>query len=257
MMRIDAAAYLGPWPFRSIEGTLAGLLAMRRELGLDGAVVSPLPALFHTDPAEANARMLRQIRGRPGLWAAPVVSLRLADATRYLEELASNPQVRAVRLAPGFHTWPVAQAEEALTVLARHGLAAIVQLRMQDERSHPATTFLPPVPIDEVIALAERVPSARVVIAAARSGEIEGERGARIRAVPNLWLDISHLDGLSCLGRARDAVGAERLLLATSWPFFYARAALLKTQEEGLSAADVAMVMGGNAATVFRLNAGR
>jgi len=255
-MRIDAAAYLGPWPFRNIEGTMRGLSAMMAELGLDGALVSPMPAFFHTDPADANEHMLRQIKGRQGLWAAPIVNLRLADATRSIEELARNPQVRAVRLAPGFHTYPVPQAREALGVLAQRDLAAIVQLRMQDERSHPATTFIPPAPVDEVIGLAECVPAARVVIAAARSGEIDGERGARIRALPNLWVDISHIDGMSCLGRAREAVGARRLLLATSWPFFYAHSNLLKTQEDGLPPGDVQMIVGGNAADVFRLGAG-
>jgi len=254
-MRVDAAAYLGPWPFRNIEGTTRGLSAMMAELGLDAALVSPMPAFFHADPADANERMLRQVKGRQGLWAAPIVNLRLANATRYIEELARNPQVRAVRLAPGFHTYPVPQEREALAVLAQRDLAAIIQLRMQDERSHPATTFIPPAPVDEVIDLAESVPAARVVIAAARSGEIDGERGARIRELPNLWVDISHIDGMSCLGRAREAVGASRLLLATSWPFFYARSALLKTQEEGLQAEDAAMIVGGNAEKVFALRA--
>jgi predicted TIM-barrel fold metal-dependent hydrolase len=252
-MRIDAAAYLGPWPFRSIEGTMRGLSAMMAELGLDGALVSPMPAFFHTDPADANEHMLRQIKGRQRLWAAPIVNLCLADATGSIEELARNPQVRAVRLAPSFHTYPVPQAREALGVLAQYDLAAIVQIRMQDERSHPATTFIPPAAIDEVIGLAESVPAARVVIAAARSGEIEGGRGARIRALPNLWIDISHIDGMSCLCRAREAVGANRLLLATSWPFFYARSAMLKTEEKGLPAEDVAMIRGGNAAEAFAL----
>ena len=254
-MRIDAAAYLGPWPFRNIEGTMRGLSAMMTELGLDGALVSPMPAFFHTDPVDANEHMLRQIAGRQGLWAAPIVNLRLADGVRSIEELARNPQVRAARLAPGFHSYPVSEARRALEALAERGLAAIVQLRMQDERSHPATTFIPPAPIEEVIDRAESVPAARVVIAAARSGEIDGKHGARIRALPNLWADISHIDGLDCLSRARDAVGAGRLLLATSWPFFYARSTMLKTEEEGLTAEEVAKMRGGNAAEVFGLGA--
>ena len=60
-MKIDSAAYLGPWPFRQVEGTLPGLTAMLHELGLDGALLSPLPALFHTDPADANRQFLRKL----------------------------------------------------------------------------------------------------------------------------------------------------------------------------------------------------
>ena len=256
-MKIDAAAYLGAWPFRNVEGTVRGLLAMIQELGIDGALVSPMPALFHTDPADANEQLLRSVKGRPNLWAAPIVNLRLADARSYMEELTQRPQVRAVRLAPGFHSYSVSQVAEALGVLAERNLAAVIQLKMQDERSHPATTFIPPVPIEDVLTLAESVPAARLVLAAARSGEIErGAHAERIRARQNLWVDISHLDGVGCMKRAREAVGAARLLFATSWPFFYARPALLKTEEDGLPAEDVEMMMGGNAGRVFGLGPG-
>jgi predicted TIM-barrel fold metal-dependent hydrolase len=257
-MRVDAAAYLGAWPFRNVEGTVGGLLTMMQGLELDQAVVSPMPALFHTDPADANEQLLRSLKGRRNLWAAPVVNLRLADGKKSIDELARRPQVRAVRLAPGFHGYPAAQVREVLEVLAERDLAAVIQLRMQDERSHPVTTFIPPVPVEEVIALAESAPAARVVVAATRLGEIEaGERAGRIRALQNLWIDISHLDGVGCLGRAREAVGAARMLFATSWPFFYARSALLKVDEAELPADDIEMMMGGNAAKVFRLGAGR
>jgi len=253
-MRIDTAASLGPWPFRNVAGTVRGLAAMMRELGLDGAVVSSLPALFHLDPAEANEQLLAALKGRRHLWAAPVVNLRLADAAAYIEELAQHPQVRAVRLAPGFHSYPVSRVSEVCEALAEHDLTAIIQLRVQDERSHPATTFIPPVPIAEAVAVAESAPQTRLVIAAARSWELGTDLAARIRPLPNLWLDISHLDGLSCLTRAREAVGADKPLLATSWPFFYARGALLKTQEEGLSPEDVLAIAGGNAERALGLS---
>ena len=253
-MRVDAAAYLGAWPFRNVEGTVRGLLTMMRELALDGALVSPMPALFHTDPADANEHLLRSLKGRPNLWAAPIVNLRLADATKYTDELARRPQVRAVRFAPGFHGYSVSQAKQALEVLAERDAAAVIQLRMQDERSHPVTTFIPAVPIEEVVSLAESAPAARVVVAAARLGEIESsENAGRMRALPKLWVDISHLDGLGCIGRAREAVGAARLLFATSWPFFYARSALLKSEGAELSPRDVAMLMSGNAVNAFGL----
>jgi predicted TIM-barrel fold metal-dependent hydrolase len=256
MMGFDAAAYLGAWPFRSVEGTIRALAAMMQELRLDGALVSPLPALFHTDPSDANDRLLRSLKGRTNLWAAPVVSLRLADAKAQIEELGRRPQVRAVRFAPGFHCYPVSRVGEALDALVERDLVAVIQLRMQDERSHPATTFIPPAPVEEAIAIAESAPTARVVIAAARLGEIEpAGRAARIRSLPNLWVDISHLDGMNCLSRAREAVGAARLLFATSWPFFYARSALLKTEEEGLSSTEAEMIAGANAAEVFGLRA--
>lgn len=255
-MKMDAAAYLGAWPFRNVEGTIRGLLAAMRELEVGHALVSPMPALFYIDPEPANDELLRRLRGRPALWAAPVVNLRLANAGRYVEQLAQHPQVRAVRLAPGFHGYPAAQVGDTLRALADHDLTAVIQLRVQDERSHPPTSFIPPVAIEEVIALAESVPAARVVVAAPRQGEVEDSaRAERIRALQNLWLDISHLDGVGSIRRAREAVGVERLLFATCWPFFYARSALLKVEEAELPAQETERVMGGNAAQAFRLRA--
>lgn len=170
-MRVDAAAYLGPWPFRNIEGTVRGLAATMKELALDHTLVSPMPALFYTDTEPANDELLRRLKGRANLWAVPVVNLRMADAKRYIEQLARHPQVRAVRFAPGFHGYPVSQIKTAFDTLTDHNLAAVIQLRMQDERSHPPTTFVPPVPIEEVISLAESAPAARIAAAAARQGE--------------------------------------------------------------------------------------
>lgn len=253
-MRVDAAAYLGAWPFRgNLEGTTAGLLATMKEIGVEHALVSPLPALFHLDPTPANDKLLRQVGGRRNLWAVPVVNPRGADATAQVARLAQLGKVRGVRLAPSLQGYPPAQARPVVEAAAGHGLAVVVQLRMQDERSHPVAFQ---VPLAEAAALAASVPKARVVVAAARMGEIENrEMAARLRQLRNLWVDISHLDGLGCIARARAAVGARKLLFATSWPFFYARSALLKTEEANLPRPHLAAVMGGNAAKAFALSA--
>jgi hypothetical protein len=251
-MKVDAAAYLGAWPFRNIDGTVRGLLAMMRELALDQALVSPLPAFFHTDPAAANDHLLRRLRGRTGLWAAPIINPRMADAGSGIERLARRPQVRAIRLTPGFHGYSAAEAREVVQGAAAYGLAVVIQLRMQDERSHPPTSRVPPAPLEEVIALAAGSPGTRLIAAAARLDEVT-RHAESIRALPNLWLDISHLDGLECLKRASEVVGAGKLLFATCWPFFYARSASLKMQEADLPRREAEMVAGLNAADVFGL----
>lgn len=249
MVKFDASVFLGSWPYRDVAGTRAGLLRMLRVEGVEGALVSPLAGLFHTDPEPANARLLRDLTRYPHLWAAPVINARLAGAAAAAARLADNPQVRAVRLAPGFHSYSADEAVEVVRAAAKCGLAVAVQLRMQDERSHPPTARVPPVPIAEALALVDAVPEARVVIAGARLGEMAeaGRRGLR----PNVWLDLSHLDGLECVGRAREAVGATRLLFATGWPFFYAASARLKVAEAELGAQEAARVLAGNAAEAF------
>jgi hypothetical protein len=229
-MMIDTAAYLGPWPYRPIQGTMAGLGAMLRANGIQRALVSPLEGFFYTDPEPANERLLRRLSGKRRLFAAPVLNLRMAHWEDQMEALAGRAQVKAVRLAPGFHGYRAADAQEAAEAAAELGLALIVQLRVQDERSHPPMMKVQPVALDDVLALAAATPGARIIAAAARLGEIS-EQWAHIRQLKNLWLDISHLDGLDCIKRARDAAGARRLVFSTCWPFFYARSAVLKLEE--------------------------
>ena len=111
---------------------------------------------------------------------------------------------------------------------------------------------VPPVPLAEVAELAKVARRARVVAAAARTVEIAGQAEA-IRAARNLWLDISHLDGLDCIKSTCSAVGARRLLFATSYPFFYARSAVLKVQEAQLPVREAGALMAGNARKVLRI----
>ncbi|MBE9566691.1 MAG: hypothetical protein IMF16_08070, partial [Proteobacteria bacterium] len=69
-----------------------------------------------------------------------------------------------------------------------------------------------------------------------------------------LWLDISHFDGLACVKQACEAVGAERLLFSTNYPFFYARSAALKIQEEELARGQAQAVTAGNALMAFGIS---
>jgi predicted TIM-barrel fold metal-dependent hydrolase len=252
-MMVDTATYLGAWPFRPIEGTTASLARMMRAHGLEQAVVSPLEGFFYTDSEAANERLLRRVRGRKGLWAAPILNLAVANWQMEMERLARSPQVRAVRIAPGFHGFQVAAARGAVEAAAELGLTTVVQIRMQDDRHHRTPVpRIPDAPIDDIVALAAAVPEGRVVVAAARAHDML-EQAEHIRQLPNLWLDISHIDGLRGLRTACDAVGARRLLFATSWPFFYARSALLKVEEADIPRRALEGIRAGNAVRAFAL----
>jgi predicted TIM-barrel fold metal-dependent hydrolase len=250
---IDAATYLGPWPFRLVEGTLPGLRRMMRAERIRQALLSPFEGLFHQDPGPANERLLRRISGKAGLYAGPVVNPLISDWRHHMAHLCEQRQVCAVRFAPGFHGYAVDAARDLVAEAARRGLATIVQIRIQDERHHRA----PPqraeeAPLGDIVALAAAVPRARVVAAGAYLAEAL-RQADHIRQLRNLWLDISHIDGLACLREARDAVGARHLLFATSWPFFYARSATLKVDEAELPQRDVEAIRVRNAKTAFRL----
>lgn len=252
-MSFDAAAYLGAWPFRPLEGTAARLAEMMQRAQVREALVSPLEGFFYADPAPANDRLLRRIAGRSGLWAAPILNMRMPDWEGELARMARRERVRAVRLAPGFHGYSVGQTRGVLRAAQECEVAVVVQLRMQDERHHhtPAQR-LPTTALEDVVALAAAEPGTRVVAAAARLHEVI-EQGEHIRQLGNLWLDTSHLDGLDCVRQAIGAVGARRLLFATCWPFFYAESAALKLAEAQLPQRDARALTRGSAQAAFAL----
>jgi len=258
-MTVDASVFLGHWPFRPIEGTVAGLARMMRANGIEQAVVSPFEGLFYLDPEPANAALLRQIAGRKNLWAAPVLNPLIADWREQLTQFARNPQVRAVRLAPTFHGYQVSLCAEVAKAAAGKGLALIVQIRVEDERHHSPILNLPPAPVKEVVAIAAAVPRARIVVSAARLPEVieVGRAGPAPRpgrpAPRNVWFDISHFDGLDCIQRACQTLGAKRLLFSTCWPFFYSRSAVLKVEEAEIAARGRVALMGASAHRAFAL----
>ncbi len=252
MTRIDASAFLGRWPFRPIEGTVAKLQAMMRANGVQHALVSSFEGLFYADPEPANEELLRKIARRRNLWAAPILNLRIADWREQVKALAGNPQVRAVLVAPTFHGYELSACEEAAHAAARHRLALIVQVRLEDERHHSPVFDLPAAPVKEIVSVAASAPKARIVISAARLVEVL-EVAPRASRLGNLWFGISHFDGLDCIQRACQAVGAKRLLFSASWPFFYAKSGVLKVEEAEVAVAWRGAVFGGNARRAFAL----
>ena len=246
----DAAAYVGDWPFRDIGGTVGGLTGIMAANGMTHALVSSLQGFFYSDPTPANEKLLRDLRGRENLFAAPILNPYLVNFPEQIARLAANPQVRAIRLAPGFHGYECAFARPLIEVAAAHRLPVIVQTKFQDRRHHPSVAHMPEVPLADALDLVASLPKARFVLSAAHFVETMRE-AERIRSLRNVWLDMSHLDGLECIKRAVKAVGARRLLLSTCWPFFYAKAALLKVAEAQLPARENEAVLGGNAGRVF------
>ncbi len=244
MRRVDICTFLGRWPFRPLRGTAAGLARVMRRNGIDRALASPFEGLFYADPEPANEELLRALRGRRRLWAAPIINPAAPDWREQMSRLARNRQVRAFRVAPTFHGYETGLCAEAAREAARLGRALMVQVRLEDERHHSPILDLPAAPVGEITALAAAAPGARIVVSAARLDEVL-EAAPQVKGRRNLWFDLSHLDGLDCIRDARRAVGARRLAFSTAWPFFYARSSVLKVEEAQLGPREAEALWGG------------
>jgi len=110
----------------------------------------------------------------------------------------------------------------------------IIQLRVNDTRSHHPLMQVPDVPAADVIAAAEKTQQVNIVLGGIKWGEADGNV-EKITALPNLWLDISQMETMDGLRRIIDACGTGRLLFGTHAPFFYIRSAIIKLDEAQLS----------------------
>ncbi|MBM3450366.1 MAG: hypothetical protein FJX78_05215 [Armatimonadetes bacterium] len=89
------------------------------------------------------------------------------------------------------------------------------------------------------------------------SGKVTPDSVRVAEAHDNLWLDTSGTPSDSILQMAVDRCGAERVMFGSDWPFFAFRPALAKIEVLEASDVDKAMILGGNAARVFRIEAPR
>ena len=274
---IDVNAYIGDWPFRRLRQRTPA--AVRRALecaGFTRALVSPLAAIFRQECASANSEMIRGVR-RAREFFIPVPALN-PSYPGWEDDVEAAVQIGApgIRLFPNYHAYSLDDAtiREAIAQAVSAGLAIFISLRMQDERHHHPRMMVPAVPADEVVALAQAMPHARIIPCMARYAEVETLLAAHApgdvilsgseESCPRqtaaghhrsgVFLDLSGVQGpVGCVELLAAHHGAGRLLTGTGAPLQYPLPAVAKVHAAELDAADKARILGGNAAALCGL----
>ena len=235
---IDINTFIGHWPFRRLPATTPDeLWELLQVYGIERALVSPIKGIFYEEPQIANEMLASQVDSRPELLQVAVLNPTLANWERSLRQCCEKYHIVAVKLHPNYHTYRLedSPARDLLSVVGDVGLPVIIQLRVNDTRSHHPLMQVPDVPVADIIAAAEKTQQVNIVMGGIKWGEAQGNV-AKITALPNLWLDISQMETMDGLRRMIDACGVERLLFGTHAPFFYIRSAIIKLDEAQLSA---------------------
>jgi predicted TIM-barrel fold metal-dependent hydrolase len=254
-MIIDGNAFLGFWPFEVLACTTPAALAQRlRRLGIERALVSPVEAIFYKEPQEANEALVRRLRRYPQLLPVAVLNPRLPNWEESLRRNLDRHHVKAVKLHPNYHQYSLqARAAQAmLRALAEAGLPVIVQLQMEDARTHHPLVKVPPVVATEVLERTRSLADLKLILGAATIGDLAANK-TEIAARPNVAIDISWLEQMDCMQRVLELVDAGRLLFGTHQPFFYPECAVFKVNEGKLSASVRQAILADNARRVFRL----
>jgi uncharacterized protein len=244
-MIIDCNVGLGAWPFaRFAEDTPAKLDRLLEGAGIGRALVSSAEAILYEEPEECNRALEQKLARYPRLVPVPVASPRVRSA----DAILSRPGLTAVKLIPGYHCYSLAD-ERAVALCAKAAerrIPVLVQMRVEDERSHYELLKVPGVPVDDIFALAQKLPELTIVALCPYYAE-----AVRLGALPNVYVDISFVENLDTLGQLCAKVPAAKILFGSHAPWLYPQAAAAKLALGSIGGAERAAIRDGNAARLF------
>ena len=231
---IDTSVFCGYWPFRCLsQRTPEALKSFLEGEGVSLAWVAALEAILYPDPMQANEPLFAAIAGDAFFLPVAIIDVSLAtwrrDALTCLETWGCG----AFKLVPNYHHYDLAYPRVAdLVDLAGEAQVPIcIQLRMMDERGHHPLMKVPPVPPEEVVALARRHPEAHFLACGAYRDNLPVLSGA-----PNVWAEISLVESGNALASAVEAMGPERVVFGSHSPFLYFEAIAAKLDADPIDA---------------------
>jgi len=248
-MITDINAFTGHWPFRPLVGDFAAVCRSLRARGITRICLSPLDGAWCRDPHLANAPLCTAAEAHEDVWPVPILDPTVGGWEDELARAVARPRVRMVRLLPAYSPYTLETADPLLAALAREGLAALIQTRLEDPRSQHPLAPVPDLPAAAVAAAAERHPDLTVILGGARTAELRA-LAEPLRSLPNLYADLSQADGLDAVSLLVECGLTPRLLFGTHAPFFTPDAALARVLTD-LENAPASAILAENAARVL------
>ena len=249
---IDVYAFTGHWPFRAVPDERAPLRWMDRA-GIRRALVTPMDALFRLEALETARDVAHLAKRHPDRVSAVFpVNPTIAGWQGRLGKLCERTAPAALALMPGYHAYDATDAcvDALLDEATRRGLPVLVVLRVEDVRKQHPLMPVPDVPIEPVTALARRHADAPLVLLGATAPEC-----ALLADLPNVYVEISGMEGVDPPAAAVEALGPERVLLGTRAPFFVPESSRNKLAFSALDASVVRMITSENANRLFKFDA--
>lgn len=253
-MLIDVNAALGHWPFMHFAQDTAGKLAQHLAAeGVGTALVSAIDAALYPDPHVCNLDLAEALTPYDNLLPLMTIDPTLSHWRECLAEYQQRSPLNAVRLQPNYHRYELAETcvDELVDALGESGQPVLViQMRLEDERNQYPLMQIPGVPVDAIIALAQRHADLRLVcLCPYRPEAIE-----LLQSTDNVVVDTSFIEFMDTLASVLTRIPVDRLLFGSHTPFLYTRANVMKLECATISAADKHAIGSMNAATVFGLS---
>jgi len=250
-MIIDCNTFLGRWPFLEFGiKTPAQLARHLKKGGVSEAWVSAIDSVLYPDPDLHDDRLYRRLQRFPSLHFVKTVNPTLPNWRENLEEWVEQRRVRAVKLFPNYHMYSLSEdcVRDLMPVLEKLRVAPMVQMRIEDERSHYPLMKVPGVPCEDVIALARSFPRVPIIALCAYFKEA----AALAPTSPNLHVDLSFMETTDTLATALRTIPARQILFGSYTPHLYTRAAVAKLAMSTAGPRHCRLVAAGNAERLLK-----
>lgn len=253
---VDCNAFIGNWAFRRLRrNDAAGVLAMMDDFGIERACVASADAILYKDCQAGNEKLYEETReASDRFWLYATLNPAYPGWERDLARCVDFG-FKAVRLYPCYHDYKLGSPEagKLLDAAIEAGLPVSTPCRVVDVRQRhwmDTTDNLDPL---ELLEAAEAHPKGTYLLTESiLSADRDNDLWPRMRAL-DFYVEMSRMTAClqNNLGVLVEALGADRVLFGTGFPFKTPSPTFLKVQV--LEADDEAksQIAGGNARWLF------
>ena len=258
-MIVDVNCSSGVWPFRRYgEQNARDLEKKLAAEGIDLALVSSVEAILAEDPDESNRMLFDEVRDYSRFCAVPVINPRLRGWKKALEEYRKTEDIKAVKMYPNYHGYPLSEkhigetveryADELAEYLELQKIPLIITIRVVDDRYHPPAVKVPPVSMNKLEEFASRHPGLPILCLNGYINEIKEAVNTT-----NLSFDIAMAEYHKTIDEILKTVNVSRLLFGSHTPFQIGRAALMKLAWSDADETAIERISGVNAKELMNL----
>lgn len=252
-MIIDINAYLGKLPNRrAIAPSAEELIKLMDEAGIDIACVSSTKSLYY-DFREGDRELLNKLSSfKDRLVGFACVNPMYEEARELLMEEVEDYGVKGLKLHPQHHGYSLENKfiqwifEEA----ARFRVPVLIPIRVQAASESPS--YLAPVKVEKVEAVAERFPDLKLLVGGVTYWELF-EVTSAMRRHENMFIELSFFDTYKGIEALVRKLGNSRIFFGSGMPINQPEVIKALVEEAEISEDDKRMILAKNARRVLNI----
>lgn len=241
----DTNAVWGVWPIqRTSFPTLHSLDKEYERLGIGEVWLSAAASILAPEPDESDDVLFSQMAVYPRFRPVKTINPILANWESALRQSVAHHGIVAVKLFPTYHGYSLDKpfVDDLCELCAALNLPVLIQIRVNDERNQPDCLQVAGVPTESIANLSIRHPSTSFIALSPYLSELDSLAGGG----ENLRADLSYLDAIKPLERAKQRLPISRLVFGSGALWLVPNAARLKLDYCKLPQEEIAAIAAEN-----------